>query len=176
MKQFVLHTMLPLKPPNFEYNFFFKSSLPLANVQFNLGFSFASSNLLNVASLSSSSDGSSSLPSHFSTFASLNQSCNTHGPHVPCDPINGSTLGASSSIELGTLGVASSIELQGTLSAISFTKLQGTLGAISFTKLQGTLGATNYISFCSCSSRGASSSQAHASREPTKKEKKKKKD
>jgi hypothetical protein len=168
--------MLPLKPPNFEYNFFLKSSLPLANVQFNLGFSFASSNLLNVASLSSSSDGSSSLPSHFSTFASLNQSCNTHGPHVPCDPINGSTLGASSSIELGTLGVASSIELQGTLSAISFTKLQGTLGAISFTKLQGTLGATNYISLCSCSSRGASSSQAHASREPTKKEKKKKKD
>jgi len=48
---------------------------------------------------------------------------------VPCDPINGSTLGASSSIELGILGVASSIELQGTLSAISFTKLQGTLGA-----------------------------------------------
>jgi len=65
---------------------------------------------------------------------------------VPCDPINGSTLGASSSIELGTLGVASSIELKGTLSVISFTKLQGTLGA------------TNSISLCSCSSRGASSS------------------
>jgi hypothetical protein len=82
---------------------------------------------------------------------------------VSCDPINGSTLGASSSIKLGTLGVASSIELQGTLSVISFTKLQGTLGA------------TNFISLCSCSSRGVSSNQAHAFGQPTKKEKKKEK-
>ncbi len=86
--------------------------------------------------------GSSSLPSRFSTLASLNQSSNAHGPHVPCDLTNASTFTTSSCAELGTLGVA------------SFVELQGTLGALSSAKLQGALGVANFASLCSFSCRG----------------------
>ncbi len=75
---------------------------------------------------------------------------------MPCDPTNASTFNVSGSTKLGTLG------------------------AVSSTKLQGILGATNYVSFCSSSSKGASSIQGPtfgtqflASWEPTKKIKEK---
>jgi hypothetical protein len=62
--------------------------------------------------------------------------------------------------EFSTLGVASSI------------KLQGTLGAVSSVELQGTLGVANSGSLCNSSSRGASSTKGLAFGEPTKKRKK----
>ncbi len=118
-------------------------------MQFDLGSSFASLGLPNMASLSmfGSSVGSSSLLSCFSTSASSNQSSSTHGPHVPCDLVNASTLGASGFTESNTLGATSSIELQ------------GTLGVVSSIELQGTLYATNFASLCNSSGRGASSIQ-----------------
>lgn len=69
MKQFMLHTMPPLKPPNFKYKLIFSGSLHLANVQFGSRSNFASSDLPNVVFFSryESSDGLSNLPSHFST-------------------------------------------------------------------------------------------------------------
>jgi hypothetical protein len=148
-KQYVLHTMLLLKPPNFKYKLFFSNSLPLANVQFDLGSGFASSSLPNVASLFrfGSNVRSVSLPSHFSTSTSSNQSNNAKGSHVPCDPTNASTIGASSFANLGTLG------------ATSFVEFQGTLGVVNFAKLQGTLGVTNSTSLCSSSCKGAYSIQ-----------------
>ncbi len=86
---------------------------------------------------------------------------------MPCDPTNASTLNASGSVELGTLGVATSIEIQ------------GILGVVSCVELQGTLGATNSVSLCNFSSRGgfsiqglASGTQGPASRESTKRRKK----
>jgi hypothetical protein len=48
MKQYVFHTMPPLKPPNFKYKLICSCSLPLAIVQFDSRSSFASSSLLNV--------------------------------------------------------------------------------------------------------------------------------
>jgi hypothetical protein len=90
-----------------------------------------------VASLSrsGSSVGSFNLPSCFSTSTSSNQSSNAQGLHVPCDPTNALTIGASCIVELDTLG------------------------ATSFVELQGILGATNSTSLCSSSSIGASSIQ-----------------
>ncbi len=71
---------------------------------------------------------------------------------MPCNPTNASTLGALSSAKLGTLGAASS------------------------TELQGTLGVANSISLCSSSSRSVPNTQglafgtySLASKEPTKK-------
>ncbi len=121
-------------------------------MQFDSRSNFASSCLPNMGFLSrfGSSVGLSSLPSHFSTFTSSSQSGNTHGPHVPFDLANSSTLGASSFAELGTLGATSSIELQ------------GTLGVVSYVEFQGTLGATNFVNLCSFLSRGASSTQGFA--------------
>jgi hypothetical protein len=71
--------------------------------------------------------------------------------HVPCDPINASTIGVSGFAKLGTLG------------ATSFVEFQGTLGVVNFAKLQGTLGVTNSTSLCSSSCKGAYSIQGPTS-------------
>jgi hypothetical protein len=153
--------MLPLKPPNFKYKLFFFGSLPSTNVQFDLGSSFASSSLPNVASLSRSRSRSnarsSSLPSRFSTSESSSQLGNAHGLHVPCDPTNASTLSALGFAELGTFD------------ATSFVELQGNLGVVSFIELQGTLGVANSTNFYSSSSRNAYRTQGPTYGEPTKK-------
>ncbi len=60
----------------------------------------------------------------FSTFTSSSQSGDAHGPHVPFDPTNASTFGASGFTKLGTLGVASSVELQAPWVLVSSTELQ----------------------------------------------------
>ncbi len=106
----MLHTMSPLKPQNFKYELFFSGSL--ANVQFDSRSNFPSSGLPNVAFLFGSGFNARSpgLPSHFSTSTSSSQTNNAHGPHVPCDQTNASTLGASGFAKLGTLGVTSSVE------------------------------------------------------------------
>ncbi len=67
MKQYVLHTMPPLKPPYFKYKLIFFGFLPLANVKFDSRSGFAALGLPNVASLSRfrSSARSSNLPSRF---------------------------------------------------------------------------------------------------------------
>jgi hypothetical protein len=126
MKQYVLHTMPPLKPPNFKYKFFFFYFLPLADVQFDSRFGFASSSLPNVAFLSryGSSIGSSNLPSCFSTSTSSNQSSSAQGLHVPCDPTNALTIGTSSFVELGTLGVTNCTNLCSS-SSIGASSTQG---------------------------------------------------
>jgi hypothetical protein len=162
MKQYVLHTMLLLKLPNFEYHIFISGSLPSTNVQFDSGFGFASLGLPNVASLyrSRSSARSSSLPSHFSTSTSSSQLGNAHGPHVPCDPTDAWTLGALGFAKPGTLGATGSVELQ------------STLGVVSSIEFQGTLGVANSVNFCSFPSRNAYSTQGLTSGEPTKKKNK----
>jgi hypothetical protein len=84
--------------------------------------------------------GSSNLPSRFSTSASSNQSSSTQQPHVPCDPTNASTIGASGFVELGTLGATSYVELQGTLGATNFTSLCSSSGRSVYSTQSPTFG------------------------------------